>query len=243
MNATNQPGNAYSSTSKSNAEQSQSVAVTSSPNFSSNNYNGSISTGSPIAQAPQDIKSPSAFLHHHANRFKSKLIPQPVATLATPYNTTLKPSLTWNTAKNSLIILANAAAIELYFLCVEDDHDAEKLCTKCSEKFFLNLSLTETISQAPLIASCIQVLGRLALKYPNLSKISNRHLTDFLTVPSPILLKQYKHIVEKLNTLKPSNQANGGGARANAALQTSNSLRYSDKDVKNSYVWFSKLRT
>ena len=227
------------------SEQNSAIASMSSPSFS-NHQNGMLSTGLPSSSTANaastnstaDIKSPSGFLHHHANRFKSKLIPQSglTATLTTPYNATVKPSSTWNTSKNNLIILANAAAIELYFLCVEDEHDAEKLCNKCSEKFFLNLSLTETISQAPLIASCIQVLGRLALKYPNLSKISNRHLTDFLTVPSPILLKQYKHIIEKLNTIKTTNNGGTGtgGTKSNSTLQTSNSLRYSDRDIKNS---------
>lgn len=150
---------------------------------------------------PASNFNPSTFINTQANRIKSKL--------NLPINSSPKSgqpvlSTTWIMLRNNLSILANAAAIELYFLCVEDEQDAEKLCTKCSEKFFLNLSLTETIAQAPLIASCVQVLGRLALKYPNLSKISVRHLTDFLTEPSPILFKQYKHIIEKLNTFKPS---------------------------------------
>ena len=227
-------------TNKASDQQASTIATMSSPSFSNNN-NQTVNSSSTATTSAVDIKSPSGFLHHHANRFKSKLIPQSglSTTLATPYNATVRPSSTWNTSKNNLIILANAAAIELYFLCVEDEHDAEKLCNKCSEKFFLNLSLTETISQAPLIASCLQVLGRLALKYPNLSKISNRHLTDFLTVPSPILLKQYKHIIEKLNTIKTTNNGvNVGGNKSNATLQTSSSLRYSDRDMKNSYVYF-----
>ena len=120
--------------------------------------------------------------------------------------------------------MANAAAIELYFLVVEDEQDAEKLCTKCSEKFFINLSLTDSILQAPLIASCVQVLGRLALKHPNLSKISVRYLTDFLTEPSPILLKQYKHIVEKLNFSKNPDQTAAKASQNNGVL-SSNSMR------------------
>lgn len=123
----------------------------------------------------------------------------------------------WNTQRNNLIILANASAIELYFLCIEDESDAEKLCTKCSEKFFLNMSLSDTILQAPLIASCIQILSKLAMKYPNLARISVRHLTDFLTEPSPILLKQYKHIIEKL-TLKADN--NGAGNKQTTDLKS-----------------------
>lgn len=50
------------------------------------------------------------------------------------------------------------------------------------------------------------MLGRLALKYPNLAKISVRNLTDFLTEPSPILLKQYRHIIDKL-TLRNDDDA------------------------------------
>jgi hypothetical protein len=170
------------------------------------------------------VTSPASFLNHHANRLKSKIASgssaasgslggsSGLSTLVSNTSASLSqtspilggskhaPAWTshWNTQRNNLIILANASAIELYFLCIEDESDAEKLCTKCSEKFFLSMSLSDTILQAPLIASCIQVLARLALKYPNLAKISVRHLTDFLTEPSPILLKQYKHIVEKL---------------------------------------------
>lgn len=163
-----------------------------------------------VDQQTTSITSPASFFNHHASRFKSKLISsssnasqtQNQALSILPSSPFLKtPTSQWTSLKNNLIILANASAIELYFLCVEDESDAEKLCTKCSEKFSIHLGLSDTIIQAPLIASCIQVLGRLAMKYPNLSKISVRHLTDFLTEPSPILLKQYKHIIEKL-TLK-----------------------------------------
>ena len=202
------------------------------------------------------------FFNHHANRFKSKLQTLQQQTVGNSTNnnssnnnntnnatsnnvtftlaTPLKSSVTiWNSNRNNLIILANAAAIELYFLCVEDEQDAEKLCMKCSEKFSLNLSLTDTISQAPLIASCVQVLGRLALKYPNLAKISVRHLTDFLTEPSPILLKQYKHIIEKLNTLKPANSKSIYGPKPNQpnnhslTLGNSYSLRHTSAGGAN----------
>ena len=164
------------------------------------------------------LSSASAFFNHHASRIKSKLNVQTILPVLNSNNSPIsghtKISTTWISLRNNLSILANAAAIELYFLCVEDEQDAEKLCTKCSEKFFLNLTLTETIAQAPLIASCIQVLGRLAYKYPNLSKISVRHLTDFLTEPSPILLKQYKHIIDKLNPIKPSTLPSNGNRLA-----------------------------
>ena len=109
--------------------------------------------------------SPASFLNHHANRLKSKLVPNAAnsssSSTLTKHQINASPSMSsshWTSQRNSLIIMANAAAIELYFLCIEDESDAEKLCTKCSEKFFLsNMSLSDTILQAPLIASCIQV--------------------------------------------------------------------------------------
>ncbi len=122
----------------------------------------------------KDTSTPSAFFNHHASRFKSKLIANEKldsSNRADTLNGSAKMSSTWTAARNQLIILANASAIELYFLCVEDEADADKLCSKCSEKFFLNLSLTETVAQAPLISSCVQVLGRLAIKYPTLAKV------------------------------------------------------------------------
>jgi hypothetical protein len=168
-------------------------------------------------QTSSNLSSPSTFLNRHASRLKTKLV-QTIPThlsngehqAATSAHLLHKRASQWMTIRDDLAILANAAAIELYFLCVEDEQSAEKLCTKCSEKFFLNLSLTETISQSPLIASCIQVLGKLALRYPNLSKISVRYISDFLTEPSPLLYKQYKYIMDKLNsnTSQKSNYTN-----------------------------------
>ena len=201
---------------------------------------------------PAVLSSPTAFFNHHANRFKSKLIAQTLLpSLNTQHNKdsvfsnslqqSSKTWSAWNSQRNNLIILANAAAIELYFLCVENEQDAEKLCTKCSEKFFLNLSLTDTIAQAPLIASCIQILARLALKYPNLSKISVRHLSDFLTEPSPILLKQYRHIVEKLNNLKQTAAIkHNDGSKTPNMLKPNSVSRSQTLVYKNGNVSFSK---
>jgi hypothetical protein len=212
------------------------------------------------------ITNPGAFFNHHANRFKSKLMaPSLLQSSTTAMSNTqqsaaqsnlitaassaklsnykqqqqlLAYSFAWQSIRNNLIILANAAAIELYFLCVEDEPDAEKLCTKCSEKFFINLSLRDTVMQAPLIASCIQVLGRLAIKYPNLSKISIKYLTDFLTEPSPILLKQYKHIIEKISTSKSGPSVGSGNGSANIGVKSNysntlgtSSLRYMDNSI------------
>lgn len=156
-----------------------------------------------------NVSSPTAFLKDNAKRFRTKLIPQSMLSSLNNHSNGINllpsspfksSSSQWGTNRNNVIILANASAIELYFLLVEDEIDAEKLCIKCSEKFLLTLSLSETIIQAPLIASCIQVLARLALKFPRLAHISVKHLADFLLDPSPILYKQYKHIADKLIT-------------------------------------------
>ena len=81
-----------------------------------------------------------------------------MAVLTTSGHHPAATSAAWGTTRSGLAILANAAAIELYFLCVEDEQNADKCCSKCSEKFHVNLSPSETIAQAPLIASCVQVM-------------------------------------------------------------------------------------
>jgi len=181
-----------------------------------------------------NLSSPSTFLNRHASRLKTKLvqtIPSHSSNNGEQQVTSVhllhKRAMQWNAIRDDLVILANAAAIELYFLCVEDEQSAEKLCTKCSEKFFLNLSLTETILQAPLIASCIQVLGKLALRYPNLSKISVRYISDFLTEPSPLLYKQYKYIMDKLST---SNSSSQKVKYANVAAFNTSKVKSSDNN-------------
>ena len=47
------------------------------------------------------------------------------------------------------------------------------------------------------------MIGKLAVKFQNLSKMSVRYLTDFLIEPSAILLKLYKYSIDKTrsNTL------------------------------------------
>lgn len=45
----------------------------------------------------------------------------------------------------------------------------------------------------------IQVLSRLAEKYPRLATYVIRALCDFLTEPSPVLYKLYRHTSQKLD--------------------------------------------
>jgi hypothetical protein len=144
-----------------------------------NNLANSISTSSAL--------SPGAFFNHHANRFKSKIIPPSLLSSDKSssninntgfndnnnainqvqinddngnMNTKVNYSASinsWQTVKNNLVVMANAAAVELFFLCLKDEQDAEKLCTKCSERFLSIFTLKQAVIQAPIIASCIQV--------------------------------------------------------------------------------------
>lgn len=86
-----------------------------------------------------------------------------------------------------------------------------------------------------------KVLGRLALKYPNLAKISVRHLTDFLTEPSPILLKQYKHIIDKL-TLKSDGENNRKSNHAKSMSVNVNN-RQMNGDLNGTYRSLGRNQT
>jgi len=44
----------------------------------------------------------------------------------------------------------------------------------------------------PLLMVCLEGLGKLAQKFPNIASTSIYYLRDFLIAPSPILLKLYR---------------------------------------------------
>lgn len=49
----------------------------------------------------------------------------------------------------------------------------------------------------PLLMVCLEGLGKLAQKFPNIASTSIYYLRDFLILPSPILLKLYRQQNEK----------------------------------------------
>ncbi|CAF4139791.1 unnamed protein product [Rotaria sp. Silwood2] len=95
---------------------------------------------------------------------------------------------------------ANAAALELLCLSCDDESEAEKLCTKCAEKFSQEtISIKLLAAQMPLLITSLEILSRLADKYQSLATYSIRVLCDFLTEPSPLLFKLYRHTSQKLD--------------------------------------------
>ena len=100
----------------------------------------------------------------------------------------------------------------MFFSVVE----AEKLCTKCAEKFSQE-SLTPKLiaAQMPLLVTSlevnrsvdrlvsifvlVQVLSRLAEKHKSLATYAIRALCDFLTEPSPLLYKLYRQTSMKID--------------------------------------------
>ncbi|CAF2620802.1 unnamed protein product [Rotaria sp. Silwood2] len=95
---------------------------------------------------------------------------------------------------------ANAAALELLCLSCDDEIEAEKLCTKCAEKFSQeSLSIKLLAAQIPLLVTSLEVLSRLAEKHKSLAIYTIRALCDFLTEPSPVLYKLYRHTSLKID--------------------------------------------
>ena len=72
--------------------------------------------------------------------------------------------------------------------------EAERLCAKCAEKFTQeSMRMRLLVAQTPLLIVSLQVLSRLAEKFASLAVYAIRALSDFLTEPSPLLHKLYRH--------------------------------------------------
>lgn len=81
---------------------------------------------------------------------------------------------------------------------------ADSLCGRLSEKINSNHGYRLVLAHMPLLMVCLEGLGKLAQKFPNISSTSISCLRDFLITPSPILSKLHKQANEKGNkeTLK-----------------------------------------
>lgn len=60
----------------------------------------------------------------------------------------------------------------------------------------------------PLLMVCLEGLGKLAQKFPNIASTSIYCLRDFLITPSPILFKLHRQTVDK-NTNKENLKSTG----------------------------------
>lgn len=60
------------------------------------------------------------------------------------------------------------------------------------EKINSNHGPKLVLAHMPLLMVCLEGLGKLAQKFPNIASTSIYYLRDFLVAPSPILLKLYR---------------------------------------------------
>lgn len=67
--------------------------------------------------------------------------------------------------------------------------EADKLCGRLYQKLNSVLSHKIVLEHMPLLIVCLEGLGKLAQKFPNIAGTSISYLRDFLIDPSPILTK------------------------------------------------------
>lgn len=76
---------------------------------------------------------------------------------------------------------------------------ADSLCGRLTEKLNSNHGQKLVLAHMPLLMVCLEGLGKLAQKFPNIASTSIYCLRDFLVTPSPILFKLHKRYIERLN--------------------------------------------
>lgn len=87
----------------------------------------------------------------------------------------------------------------LYFLFFFSNQynivEADKLCGRLYQKLNSTLGHKLVMDHMPLLMVCLEGLGKLARKFPNIAGTSISYLRDFLVDPSPILGKLYAQAV------------------------------------------------
>lgn len=83
--------------------------------------------------------------------------------------------------------------------------EADKLCSRLCQKLNTVLSHKQLIDHMPLLMVCLEGLGKLAKKFPNIAGTSVTYLRDFLVHPSPVLAKLHALAVQQQKKGKEGN--------------------------------------
>ncbi|XP_017495017.1 PREDICTED: phosphatidylinositol 4-kinase alpha-like, partial [Rhagoletis zephyria] len=90
-----------------------------------------------------------------------------------------------------LNILTNAICLDLLVWFAKDEFTADNLCQRIAEKINTGHGHRLVITQLPIFLACLNGVGYLVQKFPIIAVSGITVLRNFLTTPSPVLLKLF----------------------------------------------------